>query len=70
MFQSFERSDLVCKYRRGTVVPYNLYKEEILGTHPRISQVYDVISDAEADAIKKVIFPKVSTAIIGIQSCF
>ncbi len=53
-----ERPEMRCIIRN----PHNYYswaKEEILSVDPRVSLVYDVITDREADRVKEMATPQV-----------
>jgi prolyl 4-hydroxylase len=59
-------SSLVCQYRRG-VLPYSVYREEVVSWTPRISIYHNIISHHEAAQIKDIVHKKLqkSPAMVG-----
>lgn len=55
-----QNPSLACQHRRGTLIPYIRYKEEILSSWPKIVLFHDVISDAEASFLRTRAYPSVS----------
>ena len=49
---------LVCIYKKGSL-PYVLYKEEIFNFSPRLSIIYDVISDSDIAMLRHTAQEKV-----------
>ena len=56
--------DLVCRYKK-TILPYFVFKEEILSWEPRIGMFYDVITEKEAQYVINAAYPKLFRAKVG-----
>lgn len=58
MLQTSQKWYHVCRYRRSPLVPYRVYREEILGRSPFVSLVHQLVTGPETDELVNTSIPK------------